>query len=159
MPFSNRLDTGNASSPTVGSAIEITDTGSYLTTVPKTAESMSQDFGEQLAQKANIAQEEWIAPTLVNSWVENNPSLTPVRYMKDAMGFVHMKGRVKNGSDIMICTLPAGYLPASNLVFCGWNFTTTAATYSYIDATGVLRALATTAGGISLDNVYFKAEG
>lgn len=61
------------------------------------------------------AQQSWIAPTLLNSWVNYGNPYTPVGYMKDAMGFVHIKGFVKSGaSGSAVFNLPAGYRPAVN---------------------------------------------
>ena len=63
---------------------------------------------EQLDLKANVAQEAWITPTLLNGW----DSVSPVRYMKDSMGFVHFKGRILGGADgSTSLTLPTGYRP------------------------------------------------
>jgi len=62
-----------------------------------------------------IDQEDWIAPTLQNSWVNYGPPCETAGYMKDSMGFVHLRGLVKDGSigdEVTICTLPAGYRPS-----------------------------------------------
>jgi len=46
---------GGAYTATAASQIPITDAGGYLTTAPKTAETMSQDYGAALAQVAKIS--------------------------------------------------------------------------------------------------------
>jgi hypothetical protein len=59
-------------------------------------------------------QEAWIAPTLLNSWVnyDGGSTYNIAGYMKDSLGFVHLRGMVKSGTDeSIIFTLPAGYRP------------------------------------------------
>lgn len=61
--------------------------------------------------KANKTQGSWIAPTLLNSWV-NYDAIRPARYFKDELGFVHIEGLVKLGTvgtSTPIFILPAGY--------------------------------------------------
>ena len=43
-------------------------------------------------------QESWIAPTLLNSWVNYSGSYNPAGYMKDVLGFVYLRGMIKTGS-------------------------------------------------------------
>lgn len=65
-------------------------------------------------------QEAWIevgsggsAPAFTNSWVNFNAAYSSCAFMKDSMGFVHLKGFVKSGSvNASIFTLPVGYRPA-----------------------------------------------
>jgi hypothetical protein len=55
----------------------------------------------------------WTAPTLTNSWVNYGGAQEPAGYRKDASGFVHLRGFIKNGSvSAAAFTLPAGYRPA-----------------------------------------------
>lgn len=52
----------------------------------------------------------WQAPTLLNSWVNFGGSFATVAYYRDAVGIVHLKGRMKTGTVGTIAfTLPAGY--------------------------------------------------
>lgn len=72
-------------------------------------------MAETKVTENEISKQGWIAPTLLNSWVNYGNPYTPVGYMKDAMGFVHIKGFVKSGaSGASVFTLPAGYRPAVN---------------------------------------------
>lgn len=105
-----------------------------------------------------INQDSWTAMTLSNSWVDFGAGYQGAEYMKDRMGFVHLRGLVKNGSSggAAITTLPSGYRPsaielhasASNALFCLIEVT----------AAGVVTC---TAGGdttwISLNGLTFKA--
>jgi hypothetical protein len=63
-------------------------------------------------QGSTINQSAWIAPTFQNSWVNYGESWNVAGYMKDSMGFVHLRGLVKSGTiGQCIFTLPAGYRP------------------------------------------------
>lgn len=56
----------------------------------------------------------WITPTLGNSWVQGTDgTINPAtKYMKDPMGFVHVRGFMTSGTNNATAfTLPAGYRP------------------------------------------------
>lgn len=59
----------------------------------------------------------WIAPTLLNSWVDFGGTFAQASYYKDQFARVHLKGVVKNGTADTIFTLPVGYRPAERHVF------------------------------------------
>lgn len=65
--------------------------------------------------------EAWVTPTLVNSWIAfDTVNWNTAQYMKDAQGFVHLRGMVKNGTistTLPMFTLPAGYLPPKAQAF------------------------------------------
>lgn len=70
--------------------------------------------------------EAFAAPTFLTGWSNYGTPFAPAGYMKDPMGFVHLRGHVQrtSGSPGNIYSLPAGYRPAYNLVFparCGDN--------------------------------------
>ena len=100
-------------------------------------------------------------PAFQNSWVNYETVETNwshAYFMKDAMGFVHIKGMVKSGSPVtsVIFTLPAGYRP---LKYHRW------ATISYdalanmeIRGNGEIVVVAGNAGWLNLGLVTFKAE-
>ena len=67
--------------------------------------------------KANKTQEDWVAPTLLNSWV-NDGGYVLAGYFKDSFGLVHLKGVIKNGTiSATIFTLPVGYRPSNTVLF------------------------------------------
>ena len=67
---------------------------------------------------AKTAQEAWITPTLLNAWVNFAPTSVACQYMKDSMGFVHLRGLVKSGGiNTVIYTLPLGYRPSEMMHF------------------------------------------
>ena len=57
----------------------------------------------------------WIAPTLLNGWVDYGGLSAPAGYHKDALGYVHLRGDIKSGTTTpftTLFTLPVGYRPA-----------------------------------------------
>lgn len=64
------------------------------------------------ADSATLAQEIWWPATMFN-WVNANASYESASFMKDSMGFVHVRGFVRNtGGSTTVFTLPTGYRPA-----------------------------------------------
>lgn len=62
--------------------------------------------------------EDWTAPSLINSWVDYGGSYAVTEYMKDGLGIVWIKGVVKTGTPPSVAfVLPAGYRPAETRVF------------------------------------------
>lgn len=65
------------------------------------------------SKKAEKDSPAWIAPTLLNGWVNYGDGFTVCRYTKDSLGFVHFDGLIKNGTttNTPIFKLPIGYRP------------------------------------------------
>lgn len=60
----------------------------------------------------------WIAPTLLNSWANYGSTYATAGYLKDPLGFVHLKGAIQTGaSGTSAFTLPAGYRPGGDAQF------------------------------------------
>ncbi len=60
----------------------------------------------------------WSTPTLINSWVVQTSGSTDVKYSKDQIGVVRLRGAVKNGTlQNTAFVLPSGYRPAQDIVF------------------------------------------
>jgi ribosome modulation factor len=105
----------------------------------------------------------WTAPTLTNSWVNyGSGGYGNAGYRKDADGFVHLRGLVKNGSSVgaTIFTLPAGYRPAFNGLYSAWNTSGAARINIGSDGTVVIDTQIGSPGTAyqSLDGVTFLAE-
>lgn len=105
----------------------------------------------ELASKADKKQEDWIKPTLLYGWTEVNSSTTPVRFMKDELGFVHLKGQLQNGSGYLF-QLPEGYRSVNLLLFLVYN-----ANRLEIDTSGRITVIGAS-GKISLDGINFRAD-
>jgi hypothetical protein len=100
--------------------------------------------------KANIAQEDWITPTLVNGWAN-----TSARYYKDNFGIVRLKGSVANGTTTggtILFNLPAGYRTLVHSRF------PVADGKVSIEGNGDVKTLTTGLTPIYFDGITFKAE-
>lgn len=57
-------------------------------------------------------------PAFQNSWVNNGGGFAAASFMKDYIGFVHLRGVVKSGTaGSVVFSLPAGYRPSSTELF------------------------------------------
>ena len=62
--------------------------------------------------KANAQQPNWIAPTLLNGWVNYGGINDTVAYFKDSLGMIHLKGFMSGGTlGVSAFLLPVGYRP------------------------------------------------
>jgi len=69
------------------------------------------------AGKASKVQEAWIAPTLLNGWVNFGAPYGDAKYYKDEFGIVHLEGFIKSGTVNQTCfQLPLGYRPEKALL-------------------------------------------
>lgn len=103
--------------------------------------------------------EGWIAPSLLNSWVNYGGAFETAGYRKDASGYVHLKGLVKSGTaNTIIFTLPAGYRPIEQGMFA---VNSGAAAFGRIDLTtgGDVTMNSGSTTWLSLSGINFKAEG
>jgi hypothetical protein len=60
----------------------------------------------------------WVAPSLQNGWVDYGAGIQGVQYMKDANGFVHIRGVMKDGTasaGTLVFTLPVGFRPPARI--------------------------------------------
>lgn len=98
----------------------------------------------------------WLDPSFQNGWVNFGSGNPNVGYLKDSLGFVHIQGVVKNGTNgTTIFTLPVGFRPMNNLIIpCVSN-----------GAFAILQIFSNgsvTCGGsnvyVTMDNISFKAE-
>lgn len=82
--------------------------------------SMIADLQSQVEtlQPVKPRVEQFIAPTLTNSWVNFGGVRNPAGYYKDANSRVYLRGVVKSGTvGNAAFTLPAGYRPANTELF------------------------------------------
>lgn len=102
----------------------------------------------------------WQDVTFENLWA--NFGGTSVQYMKDALGFVHMRGLAASGTvGANICTLPSGFRPSAEQRFAsisnnGSGFVLGAAR---VLTTGAVVCLFGGNASFSLDGVIFYADG
>lgn len=79
--------------------------------------------GSWVGQGIPGTQPAWVAVSFSNSWVDFGGAYETAAYMKDKLGFVHLKGVIKTGTIGTACfTLPAGYRPsATTYMACASN--------------------------------------
>ena len=110
---------------------------------------------EDIVQKI---QENWIAPTMLNGWVNYPGSWNNTSYMKDNLNFVHIKGLVGEGSiSANIFVLPPGYRPLKDHIFT--MISNNAIGRVDVKADGSVYVWAPSSNvWLPLDSIYFKAE-
>jgi hypothetical protein len=106
--------------------------------------------------KANVKQEDWITPTLLNGWVAFDTPRTP-KYCKDTIGNVKLTGLIKSGTvSTVMFTLPAGYRPSSIITF-GVS-SNNAYGQVFIDSNGSVTCSFGSNTWVSLNGITFRAE-
>ena len=114
----------------------------------------------EVVLKANKEQEAWIAPTLLNGWVDFD-SLRNFRYFKDNFGVVHFSGSIKSGTvtnATSLFFLPLGYRPQKIAYFIVSNGGSVFANITVgNDGNVTLYSDSVSSAILSLDNISFKA--
>ncbi len=68
--------------------------------------------------QSSLSSGPWIAPTLLNSWVNFGGAFAAAGYYRDPLGIVRLKGLVNGGvAGSIIFNLPVGYRPAAQHIF------------------------------------------
>jgi hypothetical protein len=100
----------------------------------------------------------WIPLAYQNGWVDYGAPYGAGAYRKDALGFVHLQGLVKNGgAGTVIATLPAGYRPAATVYATALDGSNVAH-YVLIGADGtILTAAGASNANVALDDITFYA--
>lgn len=108
----------------------------------------------------------YTAPILLNSWTNRGSGYEPAGFMKDASGFVHLRGRITGAAlGVVAFIIPVGYRPLNTVAAPSAGTFNAGGAYQgtswvYIDNTGQV-APQPGAGGpdVSLDGVVFLAGG
>lgn len=123
------------------------------------------DIGEAVSviqtTYARKGQGPWIAPTLLNGWVNYLQSRPTVGYMKDEFGFVHLKGMIKSGTvPSTAFILPKGYRPLDQIMFVvvSADATTQVIGTFEISADGIAAVTSGKNNWLSLEGLTFRAE-
>lgn len=107
------------------------------------------------------AQQAWQTPTFQNGWVNyDTVNWEGAAYMKDSLGFVHLRGMIKSGTmSAAAFTLPVGYRAGGK----GQYFPTLAGGAVigavYTDSTGIMKPDAGNNTYQVLNGITFRAEG
>ena len=112
------------------------------------------------------AQEDWREFEFHNGWaaddnhVYDNKLLAGARFMKDSMGFVRFRGRLKAGTHqhmITMCTLPEGYRPAVWSIYLVYTNTSKLCGTVDIAPAGEVRHGNNLGSGVELGTISFQA--
>ena len=107
-----------------------------------------------------VAPENWIAPTLLNSWVNHGSPNSAAGYYKDPLGRVHLRGRVDPGTwASMIFALPSGYRPSDFCLFAQMTYYSADwhACSVGVSAAGEVFVYGPTGDRVNLDGISFRA--
>jgi hypothetical protein len=131
---------------------------------------VSEDLGAVMTTKATqtlenktLTAESWTEVTaFLNSWTNTAfGGYNTAGYMKDPLGWVHLKGLIKSGAmGSSAFLLPAGYRPAKNHVYAVASSTGGANIYGGVDigdSGNVVPFQGSNAGYVSLDGISFRA--
>jgi len=103
----------------------------------------------------------WVYPTIGNGWVPYNGGYADARYTKDAHGYVHLDGLIKNGvvstTPTPIFTFPVGLRPAYDQLYSVQA--NHAIGLLIVKSTGVVYLYEGSNGWLSLSGLTFFAEG
>lgn len=101
----------------------------------------------------------WHTPTLINSWTNLGSGFQSAGYLKDPIGFVHLKGLITGGATNTVAfVLPTGYRPGAT-TFGAAVAGGPAAADTQIDTSGnVTIGWAGSIGDVGLSYVTFLAE-
>ena len=112
---------------------------------------------------SSIPSNYYITPTFSNGWVADTTGfggfLMPPGYRKDSNNIVRIRGAIKSGTAALAFTLPVGYRPKANLVFCcsGYGLASPGATQVTVELSGNV-SIAGVPANTSLDGIVFEAE-
>lgn len=114
VPITAQVTTGVSGSSGMNPPISVSMTFNYLTLATTPSLSVS-------CPVTSVGQA-WVAPTLLNSWVNysasTTPLYTPAGYLVDACGYVLLRGLVRSGTiGTVVFTLPASVSPAYVKIF------------------------------------------
>lgn len=96
-------------------------------------------------------------PAFQNSWVNYGGAYATAAFMKDALGFVHLRGTMKSGTmSATAFQLPAGYRPTATLTFATYGSAAVPG-ISNIDSSGNVLPWNGANVAFCLDGITFRA--
>lgn len=111
----------------------------------------------EILERSRSSSEDWITPTMLNSWVDYDTTFNTCQYYKDKDGVVHLKGLIKNGTmRTTAFTLPAGYRPSRKYLIATMTSPNVVGRLD-IDTSGNVIPTTGSNAWFSLDNVSFRA--
>jgi hypothetical protein len=110
-------------------------------------------------EKANKNQMPWIAPTLLNGWLNYGGAYQTAGYYKNEVNEVKLKGVLKSGSGVMF-KLPSNYRPKEDAIFpiITNNGTSEVIGSVYVKSNGDVQFALGSNTYAALSNISFRAE-
>ena len=106
------------------------------------------------------AQPAYTNATLVNSWVAYGGTFDIPGYLKDSLGFVHMRGTMKSGTTsagTTLFTLPAGFRPESDTYLPAVSASAGNSGSIQIQSNGTVAIISGVNTFFSIGHIVFKA--
>lgn len=92
---------------------------------------------------------------MTNGWVTSPSTGNPAQYMKDALGFVHLRGTISGGTSSLVAfVLPVGFRPGIS----DYNGYAAVSQFFWIDTTGHVFPTIPAGGNAPLNGITFLAE-
>jgi hypothetical protein len=127
----------------------------YSTNIAKSVENLKESTQGIRELINSFDNDKWIAPTLINSFVNVGGAFPTVGYYKDPNGVVRLRGRIATGaSGASPFTLPIGFRPSTTKTFP--IVSNNVFGYVTIANTGVINVFGS-ATYYALDSISFKA--
>jgi hypothetical protein len=101
----------------------------------------------------------WVAPTLLNSWVNYLTGYSPAGYRIIPGGNVQLRGLVKSGTNGHIFTLPEDLWPSGDHIFTAHTSPNGTSARLDVRATGVVFATGYSASWFSLSHIIYPING
>jgi hypothetical protein len=101
----------------------------------------------------------WTAPALINSWANSGGGFETAGYLKDPMGFVHLKGSIVGGTTATLAfVLPAGFRPGATTLSPSVGTGPSAVQVQIGTGGGVAPVLTSAGSAVGLSGITFLAE-
>jgi hypothetical protein len=101
----------------------------------------------------------WVAPALINSWANFGGGFETAGYLKDPIGFVHLKGLIVSGATSTVAfVLPAGFRPGATTDHPANSGDGANAGRAMIAANGNVTITFAAGVGVGLSGITFLAE-
>jgi hypothetical protein len=100
----------------------------------------------------------WISPTLLNAWLNFGGTYANVGYVKDDLGYVHLRGLIKSGTLAQPAfILPAGFRPEKDILIA----TTSNGAFGQLSIRTDGQVFIESGSNVnfSLENIVFRVEG
>ena len=128
---------------------------------PAGSNALTIDYNNNITLSGIIFSEAFIAPTLLNGFVNYGNGHANAAFYMDKTGRVHLRGLVNNAANhagLNVFTLPAGYRPSTSGRLIFTSLAESGVSRIDIHADGNVQVISGSSGWISLDGISFRAD-